>query len=515
MADLEYTPKAPAAEQWMELDAARSGRLALTEHLSKLTLTKVCPSKGQFPISQRPSRSDSAGYDSMGFDSTGAIGVKNLGSRLVTALFRPSVPFFRVLPGAKTKGGLAQAGMSEEDLGPILSKMERDGARALDMTGQRPKLYSCMEHLIVAGNALLYFDKDSIRMIGMRDYVIRRDYLGRVHTLIVRQMVQAMELDPEMVEYCGHRIDAKTTVSWYTRVWRNPNGSYSSDQWLDNKKLPDNFTATWSELACPYKPQVWDLADEDDWGTGLVEEYEGSLMALHLLGKATVTGALLASEFRMLVAGGSSTDLRALRDSQSGWVIPGRKEDVTILAGGNHESLRVAQSMLEEYRQQVSRGFLLQSGTVRNAERVTAREIDLDNQELSARFGGLYPTLGSNLQPPVAHWCLQHAGHKLKGTDLKVQIMSGLDALSRSQDLTNLRGALNDMALVSTLPPALQARLKIDRISTTIGSGWGLDFEPYLLSDQQVQAAQQAESQQRINEGVATNPAFQQQGSTT
>lgn len=504
MADLDYIPKTPAEEQWRELDSARSLRLLRTEKFAELTLPKVC-----YPLHMTKES-----HLHRKLDATGAIGVKNLGSRLITALFRPSIPFFRVFAGETTKTKLAQAGMVEAELNPVLAKIERDGAKILDSTGQRPKLYACMEHLIVSGNALLCLEKDSIRMIGMRNYVIRRDYLGRLHTLIVRQQLPVLELDSKMIDYCGYKQDEKTVVSWYTRLWRNPNGTISSDQWLDSKKLPDSFSRTWTEEKCPYKPQVWDLADEDDWGTGLVEEYEAALTALHLLSQAAVTGALLASEFRWLVAGGSATDLRALRDSSTGDVIPGRKEDVTILAGGNSESLRVAQTMLEEYRQQVSRGFLLQSGTVRNAERVTAREIDLDNQELSARFGGLYPTLGSNLQPPVAHWCLNQAGHKLSGTDLKIQVLSGLDALSRGQDLTNLRGALNDMALVSSLPPALQERLRVDKIGEAIGNGWGVDFEPYLLSEEQLQKAQQQAQQARIQEGVATNPAFHKPGDT-
>ncbi len=500
----KYRPAASAEAQWGELDGSRQDRLLRAQELARLTAPEV------FPVFGRTNTSSSQ----LDYQSIGAIATTNLTSKLTTALFRPTVPFFRILPGDKLTNDMQKNGQVSESLNPVLAIMERNAAKMLDVYGQRPKLYSLIKHLIVTGNVLAHFGKDSIRVIGMRNYVVKRDYLGRPHTVIVRERILPSELSTDLQEYCQQDLNGLSKVDWFTRIWREPNGSYASDQWLGGKLLPDEFNSHWSEATCPWRPQVWSLADEDDWGTGLAEEYLAALSACSILARATTIGAVLGAEFRILVAGNSATNLQAISTSQNGDVLPGTSKDISILSGGNAESLKTAMVLLDKYEQQVSRGFLLHSGTVRDAERVTAREIDMDNQELSARFGGLYPTLGATLQPPVAHWCLNQANTPIGKVDLKLQVLSGLDALSRNQDLANLRGALQDMATIGQLPPELQARLKMDDVSAAIGNGWGVDFTPYLHTQAEFQQMQEQQQQARVDEQNATNPQMQPQGTS-
>jgi hypothetical protein len=495
----EHAPKEPPQSKWAELDGARLTRLDLVEKLSRLTTPSVCPVRYKHTNQ----------LQQVDYQNIGAIATSNLTSKLASALFRPTVPFFRLMLADNKAAEILSQGIPIEVTAPSLALMERKGAQALDMFGQRPKLYSCINHLIVAGNVLMYFGSDGIRTIPMKNYVIKRDYLGRPHTMIVRESILPDELSPKMLEYCNHGVDSQTPVDWFTRIWREPGGSYASDQWINDKRLPDNFSKRWSEDACPWKPQVWQIADEDDWGTGLAEEYQSSLEAASILAKATVVGAVLGAEFRWLVSGSSSVNLQAMKRSQNGDVIPGNAKDVSALSGGNAQSVQMALNLLDKYEQQISTGFLLQSGAVRDKERVTAREIDINNQEISARFGGLYPTLGANLQPPVARWCLNKAGIDLNPRDFNIQVLSGLDALSRNQDLVNLRGALQDMAVVNNLPPDLQGRLKQDTLSAAIGSGWGIDFSPYIMSQDEHNQLQQQQQAARVAEANAQNPAMQ------
>jgi hypothetical protein len=147
------------------------------------------------------------------------------------------------------------------------------------------------------------------------------------------------------------------------------------------------------------------------------------------------------------------------------------------------------------------------TGVVRDAERVTTEEIRLTANELETAFGGVYSSLAGSLQKPVAEWLFNAIDLKLSGTDLEVTIVTGLDALSRNGDLENFRLAMGDMAAVTSVPPALSARMKWSEIASFIGQGRGIDLARFLLNDEEFGQLQAAQQQQRITETAATDTA--------
>src|SRR3546814_9435028 len=61
----------------------------------------------------------------------------------------------------------------------------------------------------------------------------------------------------------------------------------------------------------------------------------------------------------------------------------------------------VASQVAERLELRLSHAFMLQSGTVRNAERVTAEEIRAMAQELENVLGGVYTVLSAEFQLPL------------------------------------------------------------------------------------------------------------------
>lgn len=128
----------------------------------------------------------------------------------------------------------------------------------------------------------------------------------------------------------------------------------------------------------------------------------------------------------------------------------------------------------------------------------------------------MYSSLAQTIQQPIADWLLKEVGGAgIAGLDLDVAVITGLDALSRNGDLENLRAALGDLAMVTSVPPDLLARLRIDALAKFVGNGRGIDLAPFLLSDQEAQAMQQQQQQARVAEASATatgEAVAQQQG---
>jgi hypothetical protein len=367
-------------------------------------------------------------------------------------------------------------------------------------------LYTAVRHLIVTGNVLLFLDKESMRVMGLRYFCVKRTADGRVHTLVVREVVQFNELDENVKEACAaiKPRDDDGEVSHYRYIRLQANGDYTMTQWVDEQVLPAAFDGKWPADKMPYRVLTWDLSDESDYATGLVEEYAGDFEALSALAESTVEGAILGTEFRWLVAPTGLTSADDLNKSVNGDALAGTPGDIAPTQAGNPQAVQMALEVMNRWEQRVARGFLMQSAVTRDAERVTAEEVRLTAQELETAFGGAYSTLAAGMQMPVAYWLLTAVGTDIKGTDLKVAVITGLEALSRSGDLENLRLALGDLAAITTLPEGLQARLKFKELAAFVGQGRGIDLAVFLKDEEQYQQEQAELQQQRVAEAAAT-----------
>lgn len=502
---------AQSAEQWWTaLMADKQTLMFRIERYAALTIQKICLPEGF----------DSAGTDqSHDYQSLGAQGVNNLTNKLMLAMFAPSRPFFRIEAGPDSRAQMAQNGIAEQDVQPLFSKTERGAVNKLDELGQRPKLYTVMRHLIIAGNVQLCLEKDSMRVIALRNFCVKRDSTGRVHSNIIKECVKFDELDPAAQKALGNKYTADTKVDHYKWItWDYENQRYNMTQWVNADQLPTEFSGRWTEEDCPYVVLTWDLADDSDYATGLVEEYLGDLEALSALSEAIVNAAILGTEFRWLVNPSGVTQAEDLAASKNGDALPGKPEDIAPTSGGNAQSLQTAIEVASIYTKRLSLAFMMSSQLTRDAERVTAEEIRQNAIELDTTFGGTYSTLAQTMQGKIARWLLKASDNPITGTDLKIIIITGLDALSRNGDLDNLRAAFQDLAQLSAVPPQLQSRMKYDPLVAFVGDGRGIDLRPYVMTDSEFAQYQQTLLQQQaIAQGqaahattTATNAANQQ-----
>lgn len=493
-----------ASGRWSQLDGQRRGFITRSEGYAAYTLPKLCTPPGY---------SQSSNELSHDFQAVGAQVVNHLSNKMMLALFAPSRPFFRLDATPEMRKQLASLGAPESQVTEMLAHGEREAVKTLDRLALRPKLYEVLKHLIVIGNVLLCLE-DSVRVIGIKKYCVRRSLTGKLLELLIADKVLFDELEPAVqatvLQHTHFPADKEVTL--YKWIKRNAVGEYEMEQWVDTLKLPNQFNGKWPEKDLPYRVLTWDLSDDSHYGTGLVEDYKADFAGLSTLSKAQVIGAVLASEFRWLVNPAGLTKPEDLEQSANGAAIPGQKDDISLIESSKSADLQVTLAMAGEYVDRIGRGFLMGAQGIRDAERVTAEEIRLVANELETALGGAYSRTAVDLQIPLAYWLMDMTGIGADGSGFEATVITGLDALSRTGDLEDLKMWLADMGAVSTLPPELLTRLKIEDLALALAAPRRVAVAQFLKSpeqiaqeQEQVRAAEQETmaAQAGINAGAA------------
>ena len=176
---------------------------------------------------------------------------------------------------------------------------------------------------------------------------------------------------------------------------------------------------------------------------GYVEEYIGDLRSLEALTRAIVEGSAASSKVLFLVRPNGTTKQATLAQAPNGAIVQGDANDVTTLQVQKYNDFRVAQETALRITERLQFAFLLNSAVQRNAERVTAEEVRYMAQELETALGGVYSILSQEFQLPLVKLLLarlERTGKmpKMPKDAVKPQIVTGIEALGRGQDLNKL-----------------------------------------------------------------------------
>jgi len=502
---------------WTQMDNERRALIARCEKYAAYTLPILCPPEG-YNEKQQELQTD--------YQSVGAQGLNNLTNKLMLALFAPSRPFFRLdIPEAVMQQLQASTGFDPTQFQSAMAVGEKNAIRRLDQKAARPDLYLALKHMIVTGNCLMVL-KDSIRAVGIKRFVVKRSQSGRVVRLIVREDVlfdelsdaaqaQLLTRSSKFHAYRANPDSKAPAVVHYTDI-RYIGGAYLETQHVDEYRLQGReFEGKYDDHTLPYRALTWELHDDNDYGTGLVEQAAGDFAALSALSQAEVEAAVLASQFRWLVNPSGMTKPEDLQASENGAALPGVDGDIVPLVTGTAASLQHLGAANAKYVQRLANLFLLGSAVVRDAERVTAEEIRMQANELETSLGGVYSRLAVDLQLPIAYWLLRDIKVNLKGTQLQPTIITGLDALSRNGDLDNLKLCLMDLAATGAMPPQVMAVLKMDAVAHEIFTGRGVDPTRYIKSPEEQQQDLENEQAAQLAQQVARPVASAVAGNVT
>lgn len=479
-------------QEWEQLDGKRSSICSRTEDYARWTLPYLFPTKG---TTESQELSVAAG-------SIGARSVNHLANKLVSTLFVPYRPFFRLtLTDDATKALVAQ-GISESDIDLMLSKAENAAMQSMSVAIHRTQAVLAMKNLIVTGNACLYYPpKGNVEVYNFRDYVVRRNMNGMVIKLITRdsKVYEALPQDvqKELQKNTLSKYKPDTQVDLFTKIeYSNAKRKYFVTQAVDNYQLP-KVRGSYPIDKLPWIVLTWNMVRGEDYGRGLVEDYAYAFHSHQVLTAAQMRLYAIVADLKLLVDPASTIDPDELNSAPPGTYIAGRAEDITCPQFGVEFNLAGINEKIAALERELAQAFLLTSAVTRDAERVTAEEIRMQVTELETAHGGIYSRLAAEWQTPLVGIVLDRIGFKLDGNFIP-QVVTGMEAMSRSGDLENMQLFIQDLANTAAIPERFQQYLKEDGFLATIGALRSVQYQKFLKSAEEVAKEQAAAQQQAM-----------------
>jgi hypothetical protein len=446
------------------------------------------------------------------YQGLGAMAVTHLSSRMVSRMIPAGRPFMRLALSAEEMMELE--GEVPDDVERALALAEQLIQGAVEAADWRTSTLMSLQQLIVAGNVCEHQMLDNtIRVFRLDQFVVLRDYAGNVLEALLEEKLTNDTLPEGMsggTAAGGSEAMADEEVKLYTWIKRtNKEGGdvYSVHQEIEDKQVGGE-PIEYALDALPWNFLRWSVTPGEDYGRAKVSEHVADLRSLDALEKSMLESAAMASRnFIMIRPTATGVGLKnRLSKAANGSVMMGDPESVELKSFDNSAGFQITAAQVETIRQSVAKAFLLLSGGQRDAERVTATEIERDIQELEAALGGNFSTLNAQMMERrtrilIANMVLNGqlpAG--VLGTEPTV--LTGLEALSRERDVQRVMQVAN---IVQAFGEGAADVIKLNKVigRATIGLGFAdVVREQDEIDQRQKQREQQAMMQQMAGPAI-------------
>ena len=487
---------ATAKQRFTTLNSKRDQVLQRGRDCADITIPALMPPEG----------ADENTNLSTPYQSLGSRGVNNLASKVRLALFPPGTPFFRFELDAQTKelmGG--DDPKAVEAIEGAMQQLENDALDELEQGTDSVIMHATIKQLITVGNVLLHMPKnEDSRIFRLQNYVVVRDASGNWFEIVAQEKVSKYTLPEDVKVTLNDTKDDDEDVTIYTHVKKEGTKAVWYQE-IDEVEVPKSRGKTDYDNS-PFIPLRWAALENENYGRGHCEEYLGDLRSLEDLSKDIVAFSAAAAKVIFLDRPNSTTDLEALQDAESGDFVEGNIEDIGVLQLNKFHDFQVVKAQIDDLSLRLSHAFLLTTGTVRNAERVTAEEIRMQAQELEDVLGGVYTVLAAELQQKVVRRLIERLKAKgrfpsLPQGAINPIIVTGFEALGRGHELNKLRQYFADGVgmygerFMDEFDPAAVA----DRLSTH----HNIDVAALKKTDEQKQAETQAQQTAQLTDKTA------------
>jgi hypothetical protein len=493
-----------ARQRYHELTSGRTAFLDIALECAKLTIPTL--------LMHEETTTDYTRFKTP-WQSVGAKGVVTLASKLMLGLLPPSTSFFKLqLDDSKLGVEIPAEAKSELDLS--FAKIERMIMESIAASTDRVQIFSAIKHLVVTGNALLYMNKDGMKMYPLNRYVVERDGNGNVTEIVTRERVNRKLLGPEFenpkqLSVVDNSVGSKfeKDVDVYTCVKLTKKG-WTWYQEADDKVLPNSYGKAPKDKS-PWLPLRFVTVDGEDYGRSRVEEFLGDLRSLEALMQALVEGSAAAAKVVFTVSPSSTTKPASLANAGNGAIIQGRPDDIGVVQVQKQADFRTAFDLAGVLEKRISEAFLILN--VRQSERTTAEEVRMTQMELEQQLGGLFSLLTSEfLIPYLNRKMLDLTRSKQipalpKGL-VNPTIVAGINALGRGQDRESLIQFVTTIAQTMG-PEALQQFLNPDEAIKRLAAAQGIDILNLVKGMEQIKGEQQQAMQKQMQMSMVNQSA--------
>ena len=442
------------------------------------------------------------------YQSIGARGVNNLAAALLLSLLPPNAPFFRLQIAEDVEREL-------ESLDPkiiteienSLSDIERSVMDEIERSGVRTGLFDAVRHLVVTGNALLYFpDGGNMRVVHLDRYVVKRCPLGFVRMVVLLESVSPSMLPEQMKEMLGDKTSYDDHIDMYTGMVTRVDGKVEVFQEINGQEIEGSRRVLDPEDS-PFIPLRMSRVDSENYGRGYVEQYLGDLQSLEGLTKAIVEGSAAAAKVLFLVNPNGTTRAKTLSESPNGAIREGSANDVSVLQSQKASDFSVALNTTRDIKERLAYAFLLLEGSIRNADRVTAEEVRLVTQAVERQLGGIYSVLSRELSLPLVTLVMNKMRRdnslpNLPDDKIKPVIITGIEALGRGNDLNRLDTYLAGIGQLLG-PEVLQNYIDVGEYLKRRAMALGIDTKGLVRTPEQLAQMQAAQQQAMMAQQLA------------
>ena len=440
------------------------------------------------------------------WQSIGAKGVVTLASKLMLALLPAQTSFFKLQIDESQLGEVGPEIKSELDL--AFAKTERTIMEAIAASDDRVVVHQALQHLVVAGNALIFMGKNGLKLYPLNRYVVERDGNGNVIEIVTKERISKKLLEKKFPELTGETLPNtpgsdyssgthKDECDVYTHIKRD-NNRFVWHQEIYDKIVPGSQGKAPADIN-PWLVLRFNTVDGEVWGRGRVEQFIGDLKSLDALSQALVEGSAAAAKVVFTVSPSSTTKPATLAAAGNGAIVQGRPDDIGVVQVGKSADFATAYQMIQTLEKRLSEAFLILS--VRQSERTTAEEVRMTQMELEQQLGGLFSLLTTEFLVPYLNRKLsvyQKTGEipRLPKDIVKPTIVAGINAIGRGQDRESLAAYLTTIAQTMG-PEALSRYINPEEVVKRLAAAQGIDILNLVKSVQEVQQQQQQQMQQQ------------------
>ena len=493
-------PDKSIADRFVELDQQRRSHLDRGRLNAELTIPRLLPPEDWSEDFALPNP----------FSSVAAKGVTNLASRMLSALIPLNdLPFF----GFSLKDGVE----ADPEANVLLESMAHQVYNKIAGKNIRDSFYQALQSLIVVGDVCVkLMDDMTFRAIRLDHYAVIRDVVGDVIELV------HLEFVPDETPIPSHSQETYGAGLWERPGFKTIYCQYvlgEDDVWYARKEDSEGSLIEEGEyVVFPYAVLRWSSVTSENYGRSKVEEIFGDIQSLEAYTKSMIESMAAASTFFMGVSPTGVTELNDLASAQNGEWVAARQEDTYVISPAQSMSPQIQNMMqaVQVMRTAVSEAFLMQAGSTRQAERVTATEVRMQGQELENVLGGAFSAIARDLLVPMVQRCvyvminsgeIDQAIEKEFSEDGKISldIITGLQALNQD---SNLQKLMQMGEMVRNLPPEAAAHFKWEEYGKALISSLGFDPRNWVKSSEDLKAEMMEQQEQQM--GIQTQGAVGQ-----
>jgi hypothetical protein len=479
-------------DRYNELAPDRQPYLDRARACAALTVPSVCVPEGQTGSNILPQT----------YQSFGARASVNLAAKLLMALLPPGASSFNLKVPAKVLFS-AQTMEPPPDTVLALAKCEKLINEKIEALQWRRPTYTTMLHLIVAGNIAEYMTPTGhLKQFRLEQYVCVRNWDGKVTELVTAEQMKVRSLPKDLRSKTEKKEDA--TCVLYTRFVLVDEDHYSIQQDLDNVNV--TAEATHSGIM-PANALAWEIVPGENYGRSHCEANYSDLLSLDATAQQIrEMGALAARNLIFVRPNAAGGNLRKrITEARNGAVLSGNgglQGDIQPFQFNNSQAIQTLSSEKQDLQRGLAAAFLMTGDLRRDAERVTATELQMLASEIEQGLGGVYSLLSVELQA----WRLKKLIAQMQSREelppigkdnVSIEVTTGLEALGKDAQVNKARALFG---LFAEVPQAFQdqvsKRIDFNKVLTPTVAAVG--FPGAVKDDATVEKENQAAQEQQM-----------------